>query len=1098
MHWLSEIMRDFRLTSAFLLLSFLLPIFATAATSEESHYAVSEPSEQMITITGRVLDEEGLPLPGVTIIIKGNPTQGATTDSSGRFSIMVPKEGETVLVFSYIGMKHTEIRVSKKRTSLEVSLHPDAELLDEVVVTGYQTISKERATGSFAVIKPGDLSEKLQTSILGRLEGKVAGLTSGPEGLTLRGVSTLRGNTTPLIVLDGMPYTGSLSSINPSTIANVTVLKDAAAASIYGARAANGVIVVTTKRGESGHIRVSYDGSVTLAEKPRYGALNRMNSAELVDHMVDWIYKLPNSGVAPEDYPYYQDPVLAAISRERNGLMTKEELTQELEKYRSFDNEEQLAARYLRTGLVHQHNVSVSGGSERNTFLLSLNYLGNHPTTPFGSSRSYGISLSDRFDLTSWIHLDATLSASLSDDISDVGVGSYGLLRQSYPSYTRFFDKEGKPLYVPDSEMRSEAELKRLIDLGTYDMHYNPHLNKGHEISEGSDQFYRLNLGVTINLPASLKLSLRYAGERSNGTSRTVMDKESHTARQDVIGGATIDPRSGKVIYNVPEGGQLFRTIGTGVAYTLRSQLSYILDSDRHYVTALSGIEIRDLHDKTVRSHYFGYDDNSLAYVPVDPKKLASLRGTLSSSGFYKYDYAAQNNMQDRQDRFFSFYANASYSYDRRYDLTGSIRIDQSNLFGTDPKYQYRPLWSLGAGWHLSEETFAEEARDWLSRLVLRATYGIGGNIPKTAGPYLTFSAPVYDLMARDFVSDIPTPPNPALRWERTATTNVGLDFALFGDKLRGSIEWYHKYTDDLLAERQSDPTLGWDKLLLNYGSMQNNGLEVMLSSELRLGEVSWAPTLVLGINHNKLLNVQESNPNTFHYTRGNTAAVGYPLHSVFSFPTKGLDHETGQPIYLRRDPASGTLVETKKATDLTLDDLVYSGTTVPTYNGSLTNTLSYKGITLSMMVMYGGGNVFRAVAPANNGYGVTTNSPREYLLRWQKPGDETIPGMNPPITGTAPDDITAHAWPASDRQIIRGDFLRISDLSLSYRLPSGWAETIGSREIRLTAQLRNLLTVGLRSKGYDPLAMTTTGYGWGARSLPLQRTLALGASINF
>lgn len=1091
-------MRDFRLTSAFLLLSFFLPVFASAATSEESHFAVSESSEQMITITGRVLDEEGLPLPGVTIIIKGNPTQGATTDSSGRFSIMVPEEGETTLVFSYIGMKHTEIRVSKKRTSLEVSLQPDVELLDEVVVTGYQTISKERATGSFAVIKPGDLSEKLQTSILGRLEGKVAGLTSGPEGLTLRGVSTLRGNTTPLIVLDGMPYTGSLSSINPSTIANVTILKDAAAASIYGARAANGVIVVTTKRGESGHLRVSYDGSVTLTEKPRYGALNRMNSAELVDHMTDWLYKLPNGGVTPEDYPYYQDPVLAAISKERNGLMTKEELTQELEKYRSFDNEEQLAARYLRTGLVHQHNVSVSGGSERNTFLLSLNYLGNHPTTPFGSSRSYGISLSDRFDLTSWIHLDATLSASLSDDISDVGVGSYGLLRQSYPSYTRFFDKEGKPLYVPDSEMRSEAELKRLIDLGTYDMHYNPYLNKGHEISEGSDQFYGLNLGVTIDLPASLKLSLRYAGERSNGTSRTVMDKDAHTARQDVISGATLDPRSGKVIYNVPEGGQLFRTIGTSVAYTLRGQLSYILDSDQHYVTALSGVEIRDLHDKTVRSHYFGYDDNSLAYVPVDPKKLASLRGTLSSSGFYKYDYAAQNNMQDRQDRFFSFYANASYSYDRRYDLTGSIRIDQSNLFGTDPKYQYRPLWSLGAGWHLSEEAFAEEARDWLSHLALRATYGIGGNIPKTAGPYLTFSAPVYDLMARDFVSDIPTPPNPALRWERTATTNVGLDFALFGDKLRGSIEWYHKYTDDLLAERQSDPTLGWDKLLLNYGSMQNNGLEVMLSSELRLGEVSWAPTLVLGINHNKLLNVQESNPNTFHYTRGNTAAVGYPLHSVFSFPSKGLDHETGQPIYLRRDPASGTLVETKKATDLTLDDLVYSGTTVPTYNGSLTNTFSYKGITLSMMVMYGGGNVFRAVAPANNGYGVTTNSPREYLLRWQKPGDETIPGMNPPITGTAPDDITAHAWPASDRQIVHGDFLRISDLSLSYRLPSGWAETIGSREIRLTAQLRNLLTVGLRSKGYDPLAMTTTGYGWGARSLPLQRTLALGASINF
>lgn len=1098
MHWLSEIMRDFRLTSALLLLSFLLPVSAAAATPEESHYTVSDHSDQLITITGRVLDEEGLPLPGVTIIIKGNPTQGATTDSSGRFSIMVPGEGETTLVFSYIGMKHTEIRVSKKQTSLEVSLQPDVELLDEVVVTGYQTISKERATGSFAVINPGDLSEKLQTSILGRLEGKVAGLTSGPEGLTLRGVSTLRGNTTPLVVLDGMPYTGSINSINPSTIANVTILKDAAAASIYGARAANGVIVVTTKKGENGRLRVSYDGSVILSEKPRYQALNRMNSAELVDHMVDWIYKIPNGGVAPEDYPFYQDPVLDAISRERSGLITKEELSRELEGYRSFDNDKQLASHYLRTGLVHQHNVSFSGGSERNTFLLSLNYLGNHPTDPFSSSRSYGISLRDNFDLSSWIHLDATLSASMSDDLADVGVGSYGMLRQSYPSYTRFFDASDKPLYVPDSEMRSEAELQRLIDLGTYDMHYNPYLNKGHEMSESNDQSYRLNLGVTIDLPASLKLSLRYAGEKSNGTSRTVMDKESHTARQDVVGGATLNPRTNKVIYNVPEGGQLFRTIGSSIAYTLRGQLSYVLDSDQHYVTALSGVEIRDLHDKTVRSHYFGYDDNSLAYVPVDPKRLSSLRGTLSSSGFYKYDYASLNNMQDRQDRFFSFYANASYSYDRRYDLTGSIRIDQSNLFGTDPKYQYRPLWSLGASWHLSEEAFAEQAKDWLSNLALRVTYGIGGNIPKTAGPYLTFSSPVYDLMARDFVSDIPTPPNPALRWERTATTNVGLDFAFFGDKLRGSLEWYRKYTDDLLAERQADPTLGWDKLMLNYGSMENSGLELMLSSELRFGEISWSPSVVFGLNHNKLLNVQESNPNTFYYTRGNTTAVGYPLHSVFSFPTKGLDHETGQPVYLHKDPESGKLMETQKATDLTLDDLVYSGTTVPTYNGSLTNTLGYKGIRLSVMVMYGGGNVFRAVAPANNGYGVTTNSAREYLLRWKKPGDESVPGMNPPITGTSPDDITAHAWPASDRQIVRGDYLRLSDISLSYSLPSSWAGALGAQDVRLTMQLRNLLTLGLNSRGYDPLAMTTTGYGWGTRSLPMQRTIALGASVNF
>lgn len=1084
---------------------FIILLLALAALTPAAVLAEGSPKEApvaqsgQIQVTGKVLDEKGEPLPGVTIIVKGDPTHGAFTDASGRFTISIPESGRTRLVISFVGMKTMEVVVSRQHASVSITMQPDEELLDEVVVTGYQTISKERATGSFAVVSPEDLSDKLQTSILGRLEGKVAGLTSGPTGLTLRGISTLKGNTTPLIVLDGMPFSGDLSSINPSTISNVTVLKDAAAASIYGARAANGVIVVTTKKGVKGHLRVSYDGSVTLTSKPKYKALNQMSSSELVDHLLDWIYKMPDSGLTPEGWPFYQDPVQLAISRERNGLITREQLERELEPYRSFDNEQQLAEHYLRTGLVHQHNVSLSGGSEKNNFLLSLNYQGTHPTDPFRKVSSYGLSLNDRFDLTSWLHTDVTLSGSFANSFSDQGAGSFSGLRGAYPSYIRFFDNDGAPVYVPDPDTRSEYELQRLVSLGTYDLHYNPYLNRGLETVTDVEQFYRLNLGLTVDLPMGLTLALRYAGEVSNSSSDFLMDKRSQGAMREVVNAAILNPRTQKVIYNVPEGGQLFKTLGRSSAQTFRAQLSYLLDYEDHYVTALTGLELRDLHDRTVRTHYFGYDDNSLAYVPVNPELLANLIGTLASSEIYRYDYSAVNGLSDLQDRFFSFYANASYSYGGRYDLTGSIRIDQSNLFGTDPRYQYRPLWSLGAGWHVTEEIFMEGLREWLSHLVLRATYGIGGNIPKNAGPYLTFTAPSYSRMARDFTSTIPTPPNPALRWERTATTNLGVDFALFRGKVQGSLEWYHKYTDDLLAERQSDPTLGWNKVMLNYGSMRNTGIEMTLSSDLHFGEISWTPSLVLSINHNKLLNVQESNPNTYDYTKGNTTAVGYPLHSIFSFPTKGLSPKDGQPIYLHREPGSGKVVETTQVADLTLEDLVFSGSSIPTFTGSLSNSISYKGLTLSLMLLCGGGNVFRAVAPLNSGYGITHNGPREYLLRWHKPGDENIPGMNPPITGIPNDNITAHAWPASTQQILRGDYIRLSDLSLSYHLPSVWTQHLfRCEDIRLTAQLRDLVTIGINGRGYDPLAVFTNGYGYGYRAVPLPTTFALGASINF
>lgn len=1078
------------LTALLLLLALPLP----SAVAEE----IAGEQAEGYKVTGLVTDQTDQPLPGVTIIAKEDHKIACYSDVNGAFTLHIPYSHALTLQISYIGMIAQEVTVSPSNPSVKVRLKDDVELLGEVVVTGYQTLSKERATGSFSVIEPKALQEKLDVNLLDRLNGQVAGLVSTDNGLTLRGISTLRGNTRPLIVVNGMPYEGDLSAINPSTVKNITVLKDAAASSIYGARAANGVIVISTKQGsKESKPTFAYNGSVRFVTKPRMSALNLMDTREMVEHSLQVQEKFPLQAVPPADSKYYTSPLLLSILRYRNGVLSADQLRSEMDHLASLDNRSQLEDFYLRTGVEHQHNLALSGGSSNNRYMITANYVGNNPTNKFSTSRRYGFTMRDDITLSDRFTIDLGLTGSYSDSREDIGVGSFYRYYRSLPSYTMLSDDQGNPLPIPGR--RSEAELKRLVEAGLYDLHYSPLRNEGLEFSTTHNSYYRINAGLTVDLLSGLNLSLRYSGDFSQDKNEKTYDPKSYEAMSQIVNAATRDATTGEIIYNIPKGGKIIQVRGDGRAYTLRGQLDYTLEQGDHYLTALAGSEIRALKEMSTSVSHFGFDPNTLGFIPVDPNTLANIEGTFDINNNYTYDYLLENYLFEREDRFVSFYGNTSYSYAGKYDLTGSIRVDQSNLFGTDPRNQYRPLWSVGGMWHLSKEDFMQPSSDWLDNLVLRLTYGIGGNVPKDAGPFLTLSSPVYNPTNKGQASQINNPPNPNLRWEKTATTNIGLDFGLFRNRLWGSIDFYNRYTTDLMAERTADPTLGWGKLLLNYGTMENRGVELSLSGAFHFGEVSYTPTLVLGVNNNKLINVEESNRNTFAYTQGSAITVGYPYLSIFSYPSAGLSPKDGTPLYYHTNPKTGEREVTDNVSDITMDDLVFSGNKIPTRTGSLTNRIEWRGLALSLMLYYSGGNVLRAVTAPYNGGSSGSNLPREYLHYWQKPEDEADPTISPAITGREiTDQAVTHAWSASDLHIFPGDYLKVHDLTLSYSIPKDRLETLGLSTMELMLQLQNLGTISFNRRGYNAETMSTYGYGWGMRGIPQPLTISLGTTINF
>ena len=1084
-----------RLAVAIILPS-LLTIAAPAAQATPANLQreprTTMPDNGKRLLCGTVTDDNGEPLMGVSVSTDGG-TPLAVTDADGKFSIAMPANA-TQLTFTYVGMATQTINIGQ-RSNFYVAMSAGEQALKDVVVTGYQTISRERTTGSFNVVTPEKLKGKLQTSILARLEGMVPGMMQQNGTLYIRGMSTLNGGAnaySPLFVVDGLPFEGDINSINPATIKSITVLKDAAAASIYGARAANGVVVISTidAKGES-KATIRYDASVKFTPKPDMDYLNLMDTREMMD-LREYGFKFNSIPYAMIPPNYYLDPVSELLYKHRDGLIDEQTFQDGMNKYRNLNNRKQLEDFYTQTGIEHQHNLSLSGGNDINRYVFTLNYLGNRFNARYNQLQRYGATLRDNIKLTSWLNAEAALTINYNNTQSDRGMGTYTDMYRNQPSYTMLKDEGGNPLNV--STYKSEWEMNRLIGLGLKDEHYSPITNRREERYDSKESYYRLMLGLNLKIMKGLNFDVRFQTENSADKTVEIHSERSYYVRNMINDAAQYNPTTQKLTLNVPEGAHYSESRGDADSYTLRAQLNFNRDFGPHSITALAGGERRRTKTTNTSIYYMGFNESTLAYKPIDPTALTNVKGTESLAGNFSWSFTGNNWINEIENRYVSFYANAAYAFDSKYNLTASIRVDQSNLFGTDPRYQYRPLWSVGGAWHIAKERFLAGKLSWLNALTLRATYGIGGNVPRGASPYVTLKAAQYNPWSKDFMAEIKSPPNYTLRWEKTATTNLGLDFAVLNNRLSGSIEVYRKHSTDLLAQRDADPTLCFKQLTLNYGNMTNKGIEVSLNSvNLQTRNLRWTTGLNFGYNKNMLDDVEDSNPNVHSYTSGFAAVKGHPLGAIFSFQYAGLSPTDGTPRYYVE---GGSKTEAQVSN---LSDLVYSGTRHPTYSGSFSNTIAYKDFELSFMLMFYGGNVLRTEPAPFVSEPSHLNPNKEMRNIWRQPGDERNPDATPAFTGYALDLATMrHPWYAADRHVFKADYAKLRHLSLTYRVPQRIVSKCGLAQLAFTLQGQNLLSWTANKYGVDPEALGTTGYGWGMRTIPTPATWTFGLSATF
>lgn len=1019
---------------------------------------ISKKKMQVVTssrkISGRVVDENEVPLPGVSVIIRGTTT-GVATDAEGKFSLAVPSE-ETVLLITFIGKKDVEVTVGA-RTTLNIKLEDDKEILDEVVITGYQTLSKERATGAFAVVTANTLKSKLQTDVVHNLEGMIPGMLVQNGEVSIRGISTLNGDQSPLYVVDGFPWEGDISQLSADNIQNITVLKDAAAASIYGARSANGVIVITTKSGQMGKTHISVGANFFITPLPSVDR-DLISSSELVDLQTDFFnaYGRSYELVKKDALPLAIDLL---YQRQLGKIGTDEELEMRLNSLRRSDRTSQLKKLLLRRQFKQQYTLNISGGGERNTYFMSAEYLDDKQYDRGEGNRRININLKDNLKITPWLTTEITTMASFSKGTSSV---IHGLnMLTSGASYELLVDEDGKTLAW--NYGKSQEEKDRLQALGLKGERYNPLDEKANTNFYNNSFFLRLGVALNARLTKGVDVSVMYQTGKESLTDREVYAAEAYTVENMINNAAQIDS-NGKIVYNIPQGGQLMETRGVSSSYTLRGQLTIDRTfAERHSLTALFGAERRRIWSEQTNAWRMGYDDRGLTWAMIDAKKLSSgLKGTEATNGMFSlYGYDSKNGFNAAEDRFVSFFGNLGYTYDGRYSLTGSVRVDESNLFGTDPKYRHAPLWSAGFSWNLGNEHFMKNVISGADRLILRATYGINGNVAKNTGPYIIVQSG-YDAEAEANYNKIMSPPNDQLRWEKTRTINVGTDVSVLSNRIALSLDYYWKKSTDLLGYIPMDPTLGWESVMVNYGAMKNRGVEIALNSlNINKADFRWRTSFVFSHNKNKLTHSTSQNDAVWNYLGGGNIQ-GYPLNPLFSYNYAGLS-DTGHPLIYDENGEKATAVSDKKA-------LIYGGSRTPKYTGSFTNTFNWRNFELSLMFIFNGGHVMRnfSVPYITNYESITSNVSSDVLNRWRQAGDENKENVTPAFDFDAP-YTTAQLWSNRHTSVVKADYLRLRNISLSYDLPKKYLKTFRMSEAQLHFQVQNSFLWTANGQKIDP-----------------------------
>lgn len=1052
-----------------------------------------------VFVNGAVADSVGRPVSGASVrLLPGN--KGTSTTSNGSFSIPNVEAGNYTLEVSFVGYETYRQKVIVPKNNMVyipiITLRAAKNDLTtvEVLATGYQSLPRERSTGSFSTVSHDVLSTRVEPNILTRLEGLVPGLYMNNGNVNIRGLATLYGNKAPLYVVDGFPYEGDLSYLNPDDVLNITVMKDAAAASIYGTRAANGVISITTRLGSARQTRINFNSTLFINPIPDASYLNLLNSSEMVDLQRDLFNKY-HAPYNPAQMRYAQPKAIEALYAFEAGQITQAQLDATLNTLRSRNGQAQIEDLLLQSSITHKHSLSITGGNAVNQYGINLNYIGDRGYDIRSKDNVINLGLNDKAQIFKWLTGELGLFTNFTTTTSSP-IGGLSYYRNM--PYEAIKDENGNN--IPWNYQKSAAEIKRLTGLGLLDESYNPLDELDRNDSRGYSQYIRVQGGFNIKFSKALNLDLKYQTERGSSYYKNYNSFESWRAANMINNATTID--QGKIIKNIPDGGMIQEGRGDSKSYTARVQLNFDKRfGSNHQITALAGAERRAVLTTSTAVHRMGYNDNSVLTRPIDYEKISNLPKTESIEGNYQYPYDLFNYFRNNEERFISFYGNFGYSFKSRYNLTGSVRVDDSNLFGTDPKYRHLPLWSTGASWRISEEDFMRDMH-WLNNLNVRATYGMGGNIARESGPFLQASSR-YFSETQAISTNIEYPPNKQLRWEKTVTTNFGVDFGFLRNRINISFDYYLRKTTDLLGEKKTDPTNAFPTALINYGSLTNKGFEIAINTvNIDKGGFQWNTRFTLGHNKNKMTDISLRSESLYSYVDGfGVNRLGYPMNSIFNFRSAGLDPTNGTPLVYDRD---GKVVKNYDATGAFVanmndkDALVFGGTLTPTYTVGLMNSFSYKHFTLTVMIVANGGNVMRDAIPGPiNSINFSRNQDRRMLNYWKKPGDENLPDVQPATDLKNNGGVYAnYIWFSTDRNTLKADFVKVRNIGLSYDFASHLSRIAKMSSANLLFQVQNPFKWLRNDKGLDPEAYSVNSIG-AERTLPVTPTYMMGINVT-
>lgn len=1032
-------------------------------------------------VRGMVKDEKGNPLPGVTVAIKGT-NLGVVTDTEGKYQLRLPQEVQGIhLVFSFVGMKTQEIAYTGQQ-EINVTMKEEISEIDEVVVTGYQTLSKERVTGAYDLL-PKKALDKPSSNIASRLVGRVAGVqatldVNGDPTFQIRGKSSLYADAQPLVVVDGFPIEGDFKSINPNDVESITVLKDAAAASIWGARSANGVIVITTKNAKQlkkGDLRIELSSFVRFSPKTDLDyTQSRCSSADAIAYDRISYGKWRNDPI-PDRLTAWntgRTPGKIALNEHYLGYLTDAELEETLTRYAQQDNKDQIKKYILQNPFTHQHNASISSASERSRHFLSLMYEGRDLNLKGNEGKKFSVNYKTNLNVYKW--LDADFSAFYMQDRATNN--STGI--PNIAPYEMLVDENGKRLPVVKTYYMPNIERYVPTELFPYtDWTYNPITETENRNLTTTTNRARFQGGINIKLIDGLTFNTALKYELNHAFTRNYYGEETFEVRYLVNFYTYWNQTDNTFTLNIPKGAFLDQSRRETDVLNWRYQFNLNRSFGKHTVAAVVGSEITNKKIQNFGyTRTYGYNDETLS-VGTFPNGLGSYTNSnLSIKNWLGTNitiYTGVNNsFSYSTNRFFSFYGNASYTYDHRYTISASARTDASNLITDDPKYRYQPMWSVGASWLVTKEKFIQE-KEWIDRLVVRMTYGYNGNVDNSTSfkPLISVNA-TNDLYTQEPYARISSFGNPALRWEKTGVFNLGIDYDLWHGKLNGKIDYYRKSAKDLIAKISIPSVNGTKSQKINAANMVNNGIELEIGTSLPVArELVWEGNLNVAYNKNKvtkLFRTSYTHSDLIPWQSGITAFVeGKNANTIFGLKYAGLKNvgteasPDWQPQIADKD---GNLygMGTWPSGD-PVDYCYEQGTTVAPWILGFSNSFTYKNLEFSFILTGKFGHVFRresynykAQIPNAKIHEVLNGNPDKIMPLPQKDNESRYYFWD-------------RFWQAFTYLTESANHVRMQEITLTYRIPEKFLNRIGIRSAQFYGMANNVFSIYANKFKEDP-----------------------------